>query len=140
VASVVVVLGLGLLIALAWTFIRRRRNSFVPQRGTSIGADLGALSDQPRVRIREVTTTGADRVRLVLTPDSDSVDGPGPEPSPDMELVVALAEDDHGLDLLHDWRRSGAVLAIVLPPGSRLVRLRSVDNLQPLTLHRLDEG
>ena len=31
-------------------------------------------------------------------------------------------------------------LAIVMPPDSRIVRLRSIDDLQPLTLRRVDEG
>jgi hypothetical protein len=29
-------------------------------------------------------------------------------------------------------------VAIVMPEGSRIVRLRSVDDLQPLTLRRID--
>ena len=53
---------------------------------------------------------------------------------------MSLGADDSGFDLLHEWRRSASPLAIVIPPGSRLVRLRSIDSLQPLTLRRLDAG
>jgi hypothetical protein len=140
VANVAVLLGLVLLIGMVGAFVRWRRRSFVPQRGTSIGADLGVLSDQPRVRVREVSMEGPDRVRLVLTPEADAGDGPVREPSPDLDFVVALGPDNGGFDLLHEWRRSASPLAIVIPPGSRLLRLRSIDSLQPLTLRRLDSG
>ena len=97
--------------------------------GSSIGADLGALADQPRVQVVSVTQLGPERARLVLRPELEGAD---------LDLVVVLREGELGFELLHDWNRDGSLLAIVIPPGSRLVRLRSIDDLQPLTLRRAD--
>jgi hypothetical protein len=49
-----------------------------------------------------------------------------------------LNEDDFGFGLLREWQRAGTAVAIVMPPDSHIVRLRSVDDLQPLTLRRVD--
>jgi len=113
----------------AVSVVRRRRHGLVAERGISIGADLGMLGDAPRVRVAAVTTAGPERVRLVLAREAGG---------DDLDLLVSLTEADFGFDLLHDWQRSQAPLAIVLPPDSRIVRLRSVDDLQPLTLRRVD--
>jgi hypothetical protein len=136
-ANVALVLVLLILIGLAVSVVNRRRRSLVPQRGTSIGADLGALSDKPRVRVREVATTGPDRVLVVLTPETGPGDSAGLTPS-DLDFVVTLREGESGFELLQEWKRSATSLAIVIPPDSRLVRLRSIDDLQPLTLRRAD--
>jgi hypothetical protein len=138
--TVVVLLVVLLVIGIAVRVLQQRRSSLVPKRGTSIGADLGALSDQPRVRVREVTTIGPDRVRLVLAPETDPADGPGLTTPSDLALVVSLREEEPGFELLHQWKRSASSLAIVIPPDSHLVRLRSIDDLQPLTLRRVDEA
>jgi hypothetical protein len=119
--------------------VRRRQHGLVARRGMSIGADLGALSDQPRVRIRAVTRTGPDRVHVVLSPEPGPVDGAKPRPPSDLDLDVSLREDEFGFELLHEWKRSERSIAIVIPPGSHIVRLRSIDDLQPLTLRRVDE-
>ena len=97
-ANVVVVLVVVLLIGYAVSVVNRRRSSLVAQRGTSIGADLGALSDQPRVRVREVSRDGTDRLRLVLSPEADPGDGPRREPGPDLERVIPY---DGGITYLH---------------------------------------
>jgi hypothetical protein len=136
--NVVVVLAVLLLAGFAVSFVQRRRRSLVPSRGTSIGADLGALSDQPRVRVRDVVMTGADCARLVLTPETGPIDHPGLMTSPDLEFVVSLRRDDFGFELLQEWKRSASSIAMVTPPNSRLVRLRSIDDLQPLTLRLVD--
>jgi hypothetical protein len=130
VANVVVVLVGALMVVAIVSVIRRHRVSLVSRRGTSIGADLGTLGDQPRVRIREAVPDGAERVRVVLAPESGQ----------DLDLVVSLTDPDFGLDLLQRWARAGTVLAIVIPPGSHLVRLRSIEDQQPITLRRLDAG
>ena len=70
----------------------------------------------------------------MLAPDVDPADGAAQQP--DLDLVVVLRDEDFGLELLDQWQQSQAVLAIVMPPGSRLVRLRSIDDLQPVTLRR----
>lgn len=106
----------------------------------SIGADLRAMADQPRVRVRAVTKEGPDHVHLVLAPERPDDDRSGLVPATDLDLIVALREGDFGFELLHEWHRSGSSLAIVVPPGSRIVRLRSIDDLQPLTLRRADPG
>jgi hypothetical protein len=128
--SVVLLVLLALMVGFLVSVIQRRRRSLVGQRGMSIGADLGALSDQPRVRVADLEAIGPDSARLVLSPEPATVE--------DRVFVVSLKEGDSSYRLLEEWRRSGSSLAIVIPPGSRLVRLRSIDNLQPLTLRRLD--
>ena len=136
VANFALVLLVLLLIWLVVSGVRRRSHQIVAKRGLSIGADLGSLGDKPRVRVRAVTKAGADCVHLILTPET------GPEsglPSPDLDLVVSLHEDEFGYELLHQWKRDQSLLAIVMPPDSRIVRLRSVQDLQPLTLRRIDE-
>jgi hypothetical protein len=133
-ANVVVLLAVALLAVLAVSFVQRRRHSFVPRRGTSIGADLGALSDQPRVRVQEVTLIGPDRVRLVLTPDPH--DEADPTARSALDVIVSVRDDQ--LELLRQWQQSASGLAIVIPPESRLIRLRSIEDLQPLTLRRVD--
>ncbi len=116
-------------------FINRRRHGIVAERGLSVGADLGTMNDAPRVRVRAVTATAPDRVRLALTPDASGIDG---GQGPDLEFVVILGEEDFGFELLQQWRQSEAPLAMALP-GRHLVRLRSIDDLQPITLRRVDE-
>jgi hypothetical protein len=133
VSSAAVVALVLVLFAISVSIVRRHRRSFVPQRGAGVGADLGALDDQPRVRIQSVTLVGPDRVRLVLRPQAASGGAPTSE---DLDLVVRLREGDMGFEFVREWNRMGTVLAIVIPPDSRLVRLRSTDDLQPLTLRR----
>jgi hypothetical protein len=133
-ANVVVLLAVALLAVLAISFVQRRRHSFVPRRGISIGADLGAMSDQPRVRVQEVALIGPDRIRLLLTPDRD--DETDPTTRSDLEAIVSVGDDQ--LELLRHWQQSASPLAIVIPPESRLIRLRSIEDLQPLTLRRVD--
>jgi hypothetical protein len=130
--TIVVLLGAVVMFGGALWWVQRHRRSFVPQRGTSVGADLGAMADKPRVRVRTVDPVGSERVHLVLAPEDAA--------SADMDLVVFLQEGEGGLDLLLEWERSQAPLAMVIPPGSRLVRLRSIDDLQPLTLRRDDQA
>ena len=137
-ANLLVLLLVVLVIAFVVSFVQRRRRGLVAERGTSVGADLGALSDQPRARVRDVSTIGLDSVRLVLTPEAMTADQPGSPTSSDLVFVVELEEGASGYRLLREWQRSGSSLAVVIPPGSRLVRLRSIDDLQPLTLRRLD--
>jgi hypothetical protein len=141
VAVVNVVLAL-LVLSLAWWFVssvvRRYRRGIVAERGMSVGADLGSLADKPRVRVRAVSRVGPDRVRLILSPETGPDDGLST--SPDLDLVVFLSEEEFGFEQLHEWKRSDSPLAIVLPPDSRIVRLRSIDDLQPLTLRRVDGG
>jgi hypothetical protein len=119
--------------------VRRRQHGLVARRGMSIGADLGTLSDQPRVRVRAVTRTGPDRVHVVLSPEPGPVDGTKPGLASELDLDVSMREDEFGFELLHEWKRSERSIAIVMPPGSHIVRLRSIDDLQPLTLRRVDK-
>ena len=136
-ANVLLVL---LVVLAAWylvSTVRRHRRGIVAERGISVGADLASLADKPRMRVRSVSKVDPDRVRLVLIPETDRDDGLST--SSDLELLVLLGEDDFGFDLLQEWRRSETSVAIVIPPDSRIVRLRSIDDLQPLTLRRADE-
>jgi hypothetical protein len=132
-ASVALIL---LFVLLAWyvgSLLRRRGHGVVAKRGISIGADLGTMADMPRVQIREVIRKDPDRLRIVLAPE------PADEGDVQLELVVYLREDETGTDLLREWKRSETVLAMVRPPDSRIVRLRSFDDLQPLTLRVADD-
>jgi hypothetical protein len=140
VANVVLVLVLALLAWYVVSAVRRHRRGLVAERGTSIGADLGALADQPRVRVRALAQTGPDRVRLVLARDTGPGDAQCATTPPDLEVIVNLRPDEFGFSLLREWELSQAVLAIVMPPASRIVRLRAIDDLQPLTLRRVDNG
>jgi hypothetical protein len=140
VANVLLVLVVVLVSWFMVSTVRRRRRGIVAERGTSIGADLGTLADQPRVRVRAVTKAGPDRVRLVLTPETGPVDSPEEKTLVDLDLVVYLRDEEIGFELLQEWKRLESSLAIVMPPDSRIVRLRSIDDLQPLTLRRVDEG
>ncbi|GEM_PF-6240036 len=127
-ASVIVVLVVVVVTAVVVSFVRGRRHGLEAKRGLSIGADLGKLADTPTVIVQAVTLASAENVRVVFA----QADGP------DLDLVVSLKEDDFGYQLLRQWQRSGSKVAIVMPPDSRIVRLRSVDDLQPLTLRRVD--
>jgi hypothetical protein len=133
VANVAVVVILVVLIAYAVATIRRRRRGVVAERGISVGADLAALADAPRVHVREIRMVAPDRAEVVFAPEDDA---PGETP---LRFVVWLRRDEFGYDLLTRWQAAGDPIALVLPPGSHLVRLRSVESLQHLTLRRLDE-
>jgi hypothetical protein len=162
VANVVVLLAVLLLAWYVGSVVRGRRASMVPKR-VGVAADLGELLDKPRVRVRAVTSAGPGRVRLVLTPEpgpepgpapgaepgrgparetgpgSGAESAPGPSDPQDLDLVVLLREDEFGYQLLGAWQRSQSSLAIVTLPDSRIVRLRAIDDLQPLSL-RLASG
>ena len=115
--------------------IRRRRTSIVSKRGMSVGADIGRLHDVPRVRVDEIAMTGPDAARLVLAAVDE---GPASASEVEGTYTIWLNEQDPGFAQLHEWRDDGSVLGMVLPPESNLIRLRSIDDLQPLTLRRLD--
>jgi len=131
VSNVVLLVVVGLVTWAVVAIIRRRRHGLVAERGTSVGADLGTMRDQPRVRVREVTTTGPGRAHLVLAAES----GEG-----DLQLDVFLSDEEVGFELLEDWRARQCPVAIVSLPGNELVRLRCIDDLQPLTLRRVTDG
>src|SRR3974390_1219244 len=67
---------LVVVVLVAWSVVSvvlRHRRGLVAERGTSIGADVGAMTDQPCVRVQALNEAGPDRVLLVLRP----VAGPG---------------------------------------------------------------
>lgn len=138
-ATVRVVIVVAVAVGLIMYALQRYRHGIVAERGTSIGADLGALADTPRVLVHDVATAGPDRIRVVLTPASGASVGAGHSSTTGRDLVVRRGDDDFGLGLLQEWQRSGSPIAMVTPPGSRLVRLRSVDDLQHLTLRLVDD-
>jgi hypothetical protein len=139
VGNVGVVVFIVVLVSVAVLVVLRNRSSLVAKRGLSVGADLAGLRDAPRVRVRAMTTAGPDRVRLILMSETPEPEGAAPGSS-DLDLLIHLEEKDFGFGLLRAWLRSESSLAIVLPPGGRLVRLRSVEDLQHLTLRRADAG
>ena len=127
--NVIVILVVVVVVWAVVAFVRSRRHGLEATRGISIGADLGRLSDAPTVVVQAVTTAGPDRVRVVLKPESGA----------DVDFLVSMTEDDFGYELLREWQRAGTTVAMVIPPDSHIVRLRSVEDLQPLTLRRIDE-
>jgi hypothetical protein len=127
VPDVAVVVIVVVAVAMAVRMLRRS-HGLVAQRGMSVGADLGTMRDAPQVRVTAVTKEGPGRVGLRLTPVDTS--------RPVLEYVVDLGDDEFGFGLLQKWQQAGSALALVLPPGSQLVRLRSIDDLQPITLRR----
>ena len=124
-----VVVAVAVVSALIYRVIKHG-DGIVARRGMSVGADLGALSDARRMRVEIVSDIGTERVRVILTPL---------EPSPssgEEDMVVVLGRDEFGYELLQRWQQSGEAVGLVLPPGGRLVRLRSINDLQHLTLRR----
>ena len=123
-----IVLGLLLVVPRVW----RRRHGLVGVRGFGPGADLGRLHDAPRVRVGGLAVDGPDRARLLLIPgDSDSATAP-------TEAIVAIAEGDPEFAILQRWLEDQSVLGVVMRPDNRIIRLRSLDDLQPITLRRLE--
>ena len=124
----VVVLVVVAVVALYIVGRVRRSHGIVAKRGLSIGADLGMLGDAPQVHVVSAAKASGDRVHVILRPET----------GPDLDLLVTLTDEEFGFDLLTQWQQSQSPLAIVMPPGSHIVRLRSVADLQPLTLRRVD--
>jgi hypothetical protein len=140
VTNVAVLLVVALIAWYLVSTVRRHRRGLVAERGISIGADLGTLGDTPRVRVNALQEEGPDRYRLILTPETGPDDEPSLTGPSDLDLLVFLREEEFGYGVLQEWKRSESPIAIVQPPGSHIVRLRSVDSLQHLTLRRVDEG
>ncbi len=115
--------------------IRKRRTSIVPQRGMSVGADVGRLRDMPRVQVAEVTVLGSDRAHVVLHPVDATHSG---DLRVDDGFDIWLADRDPALDQLREWRDDQSVLGMATSVDSNIVRLRCIDDLQPVTLRRLD--
>jgi hypothetical protein len=127
--SALVLLVIAALAVVVGVVVWVRRDSLVPKRGMGFAADMGAMAAATRVSVRAVTRTTPERVTVVLAPD-DSTD--------ELTYVVSLAEDDFGFGVLESWQRDGSVIAFVIPRDSHLLRLRSVESLQSLTLRRVD--
>ena len=132
---IILVLVMALLTWVAISAILRHRSEIVSVRGMSTTADIGRLHDMPRVQVRDLIVTGPDSARLVVAATGDA-DGTGA--GAESEFLIAINEGDPGFGLLHEWIDQASVLGIVVPPDSRLLRLRCVADLQPLTLRRLD--
>jgi hypothetical protein len=111
-----------------------------------VRADLERLRAVPRVRVSELTMTGPDvaRLGLIAAPggDGDGTDAPtGADTDAGervgLEFSIAMNESDPGFPLLNDWIDRQCVLGVVMPPDSHLIRLRCLEDLQPLTLRRM---
>jgi hypothetical protein len=117
----------------------RHRDRITPLRGFGTAADIGRLRyDVPRVQVQELTVVGPDETRLAVRPVADPDDVGSGSDEAGLEFRVAMNERDPGYQILQDWLTDETVLGIVLPAESRLIRLRSIEGLQPLTLRRLD--
>ena len=135
----------ALLAAVIAITIWRRRAQLIPVRGMGVRADVERLRDVPRVRVSALTMTGPDAAELSLVAangaDEDEV---GKRNSTSglvgLEFSIEMNESDPGWELLRDWIDRQCVLGCVIPPDSHLIRLRCLDDLQPLTLRRLDAG
>jgi hypothetical protein len=132
----------GFVLLLAWLVavclisltIWRRRATLVSKRGTGVRADVERLREVPRARLSDVSIVGRDVTRLVLvaTRSEDRAEGV------DGDFSVALNASDPEYETLREWLDRGSDLGVVLPPGGRLIRLRNLEDLQPLTLRRVD--
>jgi hypothetical protein len=126
--------------------IWRRKAQLVSKRGMGVRADLLRLHEVPRVRVKDLTMTGPDAARLALVAaDVNGVDGeseererPHEEGSIGLEFSIEINESEPGWPLLREWIERQCVLGCVMPPDSRIIRLRCLEDLQPLTLRRLD--
>jgi hypothetical protein len=135
VTTVLLLLAIVVGSALIIRRIRARRASMVSVRGFGPRADVERLRDLPRVRVDGIAPAGPDRVRLQLTPAGEDE----PAGQEDLEYWVALNADDREYAILEDWLARREVLGIVAPADTRILRLRSVDDLQPITLRRLED-
>ena len=130
----------GVAVAVIAITIWRRRVQLVSVRGMGVRADVERLHDVPRVRVSELTMTGPDAARLGLV----AVPGDGDDAETEetdvvgLECSIAMNESEPGFLLLREWIDRQCVLGCVMPPDSRLIRLRCLEDLQPLTLRRLD--
>lgn len=122
--------------------IWERRAQLVSTRGIGLGADIELLRNVPRVRVSELTLTAPDTALLAIvaaherTAD-DAQYNPG-DGDVGLEFSIAINESDPGFPLLREWKERQCVLGMVMPPDSRLIRLRCLEDLQPLTLRRTD--
>jgi len=119
----------------------RRRAQLVPARGMGVRADVELLHDVPRVRVRSLTMTDPETAQLDLVatdaPEGEDADGVNGAQLVALEFSIAINESDPGFRLLHEWIERQCVLGIVMPADSRIIRLRCLEDLQPLTLRRL---
>lgn len=123
---------------LLWSAILRHREQVISVRGMSTTADVGRLHDMPRVQARDLTMMGPDSAYLTVMTTANP-EGANPDPvGTEAEFLIAINESDPGFAIIQDWIERQSILGMVVPPASRLLRLRSVDDLQPLTLRRLD--
>ena len=103
-----------------------------------VRADVERLHDMPRVCVTDLTMTEPDVARLVLAPTTRDDLHASDTDIVEFEFLIAINESEYGFALLRQWREHQSVLGVVIPPESRIIRLRSLDDLQPLTLRRLD--
>jgi hypothetical protein len=133
------IITLLIVLLVAWSIasaIWRRRTSLVSMRGYGVRADVERLHDVPRVRVSDLTMTGRDVARLTLAAVSAD-DGDASESSAvEIVVLVAISESESGFSLLREWLERQSVLGVVMP--TRIIRLRSLDDLRPLTLRRVD--
>ena len=85
-------------------------------------------------RLALETVQGPDATDSDRAEDKRADDGPAVT----FEFAIAINETEPGYPLLQDWMERQCILGVVLPPDSPLIRLRCLDDLQPLTLRRLD--
>ncbi len=117
----------------------RRRDRLVPKRGLSVRADVERLHDMPRVIVAEFSAIGADSARLTLVSAGAGRLEAAREAPVMGEFLIAISDREAGYAILRDWRDHKSVLGVVMPPDTRIMRLRSLDDLQPLTLRLLDD-
>jgi hypothetical protein len=135
--STVYFIGLLCVLVLVTRFLIRHRASLISARGFGVGADIGRLHDVPRVRVRTLTAMGDHRAQLVV------VAAPGEEPEPvndplEVTFVVELDANDRSYAQLREWLDGQTDLGIVVPEDTRIIRLRSIVDMQPLTLRLLE--
>jgi hypothetical protein len=118
--------------------IWRRRARLFSRQYMGMHADVERLYELPRVCVTGLTMTGRDAARLALSPKHANDHTDHALAMVEGDYLVALHESDSEFELLRGWLEHQNVLGVVVPPESRIIRLRCLEDLQPLTLRRLD--
>jgi hypothetical protein len=129
-------------LAVLWSvaiLVWRRRRNLLTVRGFGVRADVGRLHDVPRVVVGELTMISPEVARIALQPSSPQEQDNPRNRAVEGTFLIGLNERDPGFEILQGWLEDQSILGAVMPPESRIIRLRSLDDLQPLTLRRIDD-
>jgi hypothetical protein len=90
------------------------------------------------VRVSNVMMTGPDVALLGLVSTSPTGRETIADDATERVYLIWTSEQDSGFALLREWLDRQNVLGIVVLLASKIIRLRCLEDLQPLTLRRSD--